>query len=311
MPEGDVLEPDEGRCAHDSREPADPFGDDRVAFVRHRRRALLPLPEGLLDLGHLGAGQMPNLERKPLERGCSHRERSQELGVPVALDDLCGGGLRLEPEPLTCQALDLRIDCRVVADGAGELADPHAFERASDPSSGPVEVDAVRAADRDREAVLLRARGDQVERTVEPIEDQLACGSKLQRERRVDDIRGREPVVEPTARRAEPGRHGVDERGQVVLRLLLDLRHAGRGWGPRLRVDLLCRLGGYRPDLCPGRECRELDLEPPLEHALVRPDPGHGRAGVTSDHQSDSRYGPGRPVRPPPTRSTQTRTTDL
>ena len=74
--------------ADDAREPADPLGDDRVALVRHRRRALLPAPERLLDLAHLGAGEVADLEREPLERGGDERERAEQLGVPVALDDL-------------------------------------------------------------------------------------------------------------------------------------------------------------------------------------------------------------------------------
>ena len=55
-------------AAHDAREAADPLGDDRVALVRHRRRALLALAERLLDLAHLGAREVADLERELLER---------------------------------------------------------------------------------------------------------------------------------------------------------------------------------------------------------------------------------------------------
>ena len=237
---------------------------------------------------------------KSAKRRCADRKRGEQLRVTVALDDLGRRRLGLEAEPLAGNALDLRFDRRIVADNARQLADPHAFERLLDAGAGPIElecpdreleaerrrlgVDAVCSADRQCEPMLLRPGNHGGERATDAFEDQLARGSKLQREPRVHDVRGRESVVEPTARRAELCRHGVDERGQVVLCLLLDLCDAGRGRRSRPRPDLLCRLGGYRPDLCPGGEGRELDFEPPLELALVRPDPGHGRARITSDH---------------------------
>ena len=62
--------------------------DDRVALVGHRARALLALPERLLDLAHLGALEVPDLGREPLERGARERDRAQQLGVAVARHDL-------------------------------------------------------------------------------------------------------------------------------------------------------------------------------------------------------------------------------
>ena len=62
MPEGDVLESDDGGRAQHPREPADSLGDDRIPLVRHRRRALLPAPERLLHLRDLGAREMTDLE---------------------------------------------------------------------------------------------------------------------------------------------------------------------------------------------------------------------------------------------------------
>ena len=59
--------PTTGVAPDEPREPADPLGDDRIALVRHRGRSLLAAPEGLLDLAHLGAGEMPDLERETIE----------------------------------------------------------------------------------------------------------------------------------------------------------------------------------------------------------------------------------------------------
>ena len=116
------------------------------------------------------------------------------------------------------------------------------------------------------------------------------------RERGVDDVGGRRARSGTSAPRAEPLRDGVDERGQVVLGLLLELGDAGRGGRAGGGADLARRVGRDDPDLGPRIERCQLDLEPALELALLRPDSGHGRAGVAGDHRSDSRYGSGRPV---------------
>ncbi len=122
VPEGDVLEPDDGVRPHDPRDPADALGRDRVALVRHRRRALLAAAERLLDLAHLGAGEMADLGREAIERRGEQGERREQLGVPVALQDLRRARRGLEAEPLAGDALHLGLGGGVGADGAGELA---------------------------------------------------------------------------------------------------------------------------------------------------------------------------------------------
>ena len=230
--------PTSGTRAHDPCEPTDPLGDDRVPLVRHRRRALLALAERLLHLGHLGSRQVPDLERKPLERRRGQRQRRQQGRMPVALHDLRRRRLGLEPEPLARDALDLGIDRRVVPDRAGELPDPHARERGREPLTVALElerpdgeleaerrrlgVNAVRAADRQRQPVLLGALHDRVEGAVDPGQDELAGRADLERERRVDDVRRGQPVVEPAPggpevarrrrRRTRPGRGGSSAR---------------------------------------------------------------------------------------------------
>ena len=91
--------------------------------------------------------------------------------------------------------------------------------------------------------------------------------------------------MEPAAVRAELARDRVDERREVVVGLLLDLRDAGgRGRSARSARIASCGLGRHDADLGPAVERGELDFQPALELALVRPDPGHGRAGVAGDH---------------------------
>ena len=130
-------------------------------------------------------------------------ERREQLGVPVALDDLRRRGRRLEAEPLAGDPLDLRVDRRVRADGAGELADAHALERARDARRAPRSSSNAQPASfspnvvgsawtpcvrpmHQRAAVLLGARDDGRERAVEPVEEQRSRLPHLQRERGVD-----------------------------------------------------------------------------------------------------------------------------
>ena len=69
-------------------EAGDLLAADRVALVRHRRRALLPLAERLFDFADFGLLQPANLERELLERRRRDRQRRHQLGVPIALNDL-------------------------------------------------------------------------------------------------------------------------------------------------------------------------------------------------------------------------------
>ena len=94
VPERDVLEGRHEVAAQHARQAHDLLAADRVALVRHRRRALLPLVERLLDLADLGLLQAADLEGELLERGGGDGERRHQLGVAVALDDLRRHGRR-------------------------------------------------------------------------------------------------------------------------------------------------------------------------------------------------------------------------
>ena len=118
VPEGDVLEADQRLRPDDAGEPADPLRDNWVPLVRHRGRALLVAAERLLRLADLRAREVPDLEGEGVERRGDDGERSEELGVPVALDDLRRRRGRLEPEPLAGEPLQLGIRRGVRADRA-------------------------------------------------------------------------------------------------------------------------------------------------------------------------------------------------
>ena len=251
VPERDVLEADLRRAAHDAREAADPLGGDRIAFVRHRRGALLAGGERLLHLANLGAGEVADLEAEGVERGGDDGQYREELRVPVALDDLRGVGRGIEAQTLAREPLELRARCRIRADGAGELADPHPLERAIEARTPAVElerpagelqperrrfgVDAVRAAHDQRPAVFLGPGDDGCGGAVEALDEQRTGLTHLQRQRGVEHVRGGEAVVKPApALRVEPFSDGIDEGGEVVARPLLELADAlgRRGDGP-------------------------------------------------------------------------------
>ena len=242
--------------------------------------------------------------------------------MAVALENLRGARRRLQPEPLARDPLQLRVGRGVRADGAREFADAQALESARDARAGAVElerpsseleperrrlgVDAVGAPDANRVLVLFGARDDGCKRAVDAAEELLARRTDLERERGVDDVGGGEAVVEPAALVAELLGDGIDECRGVVLQRRLELGHALGGRRARPLPDGPGGLGRDCAQLGPGVERRDFHLEPGRQPALVRPDPGHGRARVAGDHQSQSRARPGRrssrtvATRPPP-----------
>ena len=130
VPQRDVLERRLSVPAQHAREPGDLLALDRVALVRHRARALLPGAERLFDLAHLRALQVPDLGREALQPGPRERDRAQQLGVPVARDDLRGDVLALDVQTLQHARLELGARRRVRPHRAGDRADDHLRERA-------------------------------------------------------------------------------------------------------------------------------------------------------------------------------------
>ena len=310
VPERDVLETDVCVPAHEPREAADALGDDRIALVRHRRGALLPLRERLLDLPHLGAREVPDLQGEAIERRREDRERREQLGVPVALQDLGRGRGRLQPEGFAREPLDLRRRGRVRPDRARQLADAHSRERAVEPCSIAIELEhpaekleperrrlrvhAMRAPDGHGRTVLFGARENRGRRPIDAVANQRAAGLDRQRERGVEDVGRGEPEVEPAPVGPEVGGDGIDERGDIVIRRPLELRDARRARNARSLSDAARARRRNSANLGPGIESRELDSKPVLELRLLGPDRGHRRSGVASDHWGNSSRRPRR-----------------
>ena len=238
---------------------------------------------------------------KRSSEAASERERRQQLGVAVALQDLRRARRGLEAETLARDPLDLRIGVGVGADRARELADAKALDRADEALAIAVErerpageleperrrlgVDPVRAAHQivsrcssARATTAAKARS-------RPSSSERPGVLHGERERGVDHVGRRQPVVEPAAFLARPSGDDVDERGDVVVRLALDLGDALGRRHDRPLADRRDRLGGDDADLGPALEGSQLDLEPAPQLLALRPDAAHGRAGVARDHR--------------------------
>ena len=90
--------------------------------MRHGRAALLPGAEGLLDLAHLAAGQVPDLGAHELDGRPDGRAGVEVLGVAVPGDHL-GGRHRRQAERGADPGLDRGVDVGVGPDRARQLAD--------------------------------------------------------------------------------------------------------------------------------------------------------------------------------------------
>src|SRR6185295_13089787 len=99
VPERHVLERRLAVPANQAREADDLFAADRIALVRHGRRASLAPGEGLFQLADFGLLQPADFERKLLERGRRDREGGDKLGVSIALNHLRGHRSGPESEP--------------------------------------------------------------------------------------------------------------------------------------------------------------------------------------------------------------------
>ena len=212
----------------------------RVALVRHRARALLlALAERLLGLAHLGALQVPDLERERLDARAERRARVQHLGVAVAGSTCVAGtgcsprcshtyrstaGRRwstCRPRPRACRPRSRRAPAQAARGrGAPACAQsasfmPNVVGSAWMPCVRP--TIGVSRNSRARAAIADSSVGRGAEDVVER-------ARHLQRERGVDDVARREAVVHPRARGLADARlHDVDERGDVVVGDLLAL----------------------------------------------------------------------------------------
>ena len=299
VPERDVLERGHGVGADQAREPGDLLAADRIALVRHRRRALLAAAKRLFDFADLRLLQAADLEREFLERGGQNRQRRHELGVTIALDHLRGHGRGRETQAAADRLLDRRIEMRKHADGPGDLADGDDVARALHSDATALElrvpegqlhaerhrlgVDAVRAPDHRRPPVFVSAPLDRRGELVDVLQDQIARLSHLQTERRIEDVGRGQAEVQPAGGRADLLGDRRRKRNHVVLGGLLDLLDAGDVERRLLPQFARIRRGhdaGFHQRVGRG----QLDLEPGFVAPLIAPDRAHLGAGVARNH---------------------------
>ena len=218
----------------------------------------MPGGERLLDLAHLGAREVADLGREPVER------RRADARAPRAARR--AGRARSpasRPGPARARAARRRCarprgrsrrTCRPCP-RAGRRGTPRARARArsrarsssnAQPASFQPKVVGSAWIPCERPMQIVR-RCSSARRTTAasarsmPASEQLAGVPDLQRERGVDDVRRRQPVVHPAPLRPELLGDGVDERGEVVVGRQLDL---GDALGRRRR-----RAGADRGDV--------------------------------------------------------------
>ena len=179
VPQRHVLQARLQVAAQHARQAADGLGADRVALVRHRAGALLPGLEPLLHLAHLGALQVPQLDRDraPSWRPPTRTRRGTRRGGRGRSTCVAGTGVRpsaaatcasiagsmllyVPTAPLSLHTATVSrrgMQARAIA---VHLQRPQRHLRAE---RGGLGVDAVRAADHHRVAVLARQQHERAQ----------------------------------------------------------------------------------------------------------------------------------------------------
>ena len=271
--------------------------DDRVALVRHRRRALLAAAERLLDLAHLGACEMTDLGREAVERRGDERQRRRAARRGGRAAGSASSSARARGRAARRRsARPPDRSAAYCADRARELADAQPVERMLEPHAVALErerpagelqperrrlgVDAVCAPHAERLAVLLCARDDGAERALEPSQHERARVLDGERERGVEHVRRGEAEVEPAPVLAEGLRDRVDERRDVVVRLALELGDPLRRRRTRARGDPLDGVGAARRRPPPSRRA-----PPARPRACARASPRPTRSALMAGRE--------------------------
>ena len=233
VPERHVLQGDQRVAAQQAGESGHALGEHRVALVRHGRGTLLPGPERLECLRHLGALQVADLGRDAFERSTQDRNGGEQVGMPITAHHLGGGGVGLKPEPLAHEALRLGADVGMAADGAGQLAHADLVTHSSQPilvtgdlriPAGGLEaegdrlgMDPVAAPDHGRVTVLQGKAPRDLRQAGQLSLDHHGRIAQGDRGGRVEHVRAGEAVVQPAALRAKPLGDRSQECENVVL----------------------------------------------------------------------------------------------
>ena len=303
VPQRHVLESRLQVGPHDPRQAADRLGGDRVALVRHRRRALLSRLEPLEHLADFGALEMAQLNGDHLARRGCRCTGPQQLGVAVPGDHL-GRRHRAQTEGVTDVTLDRRVDVRVGPDRARQLADRDGVGGRAQTGAITIElqrpqrrlgaerrrfgVDAVGPTDHHGAAVPAGEGDDRGDELVGSGDEQAAGVTHRPTQRRVDDVGGRQPVMDPrTSGWPDRRLDDVDEGGHVVVG---DSFPFGDGGDERLVDHRGARSAGCRlvgrddPELGLGLGGEQFDLQPPAQPGRIGPHLGHLRERVARDH---------------------------
>ena len=273
--------------------------------MRHRRRALLARGEIFLGLADVRALEVADFRRDLFQRRRADGDRRHELGVTVALDDLRREAHRREAERLADHFLDFRIDVRVRADGAGELADGdrlfrvlEAVDVALDLGAPEEELqakrhrlgmDAMRAANARRVLELDGAAAQHFEERFHVLDEDIARVAHHHAIRRVLDIARREAFVDVLRVVADVLGDIREERDDVVMRDRFDLVDAVN-FERRLGADVLRGLLRDLPELRHRIAGGHLDVQDLLPFILDGPEMPHLRAGVTFNHVRGSSF---------------------
>ena len=301
VPEGDVFHRRDCIPADHTGEAAETFAGDRVALVRHRRTAFLPLGEILLHLEHLGALEVAELGGPAVDRTRCQCEHSHELGMPVALHDLRGQRGRFQPELVADLFFDTRIEMRAGSDGAAQLAHRHArahlhqaFAQAAEfviheshlePERDGLRVDAMAASHHRRHFVRPGLSGHGGTRVIDAFHQQVASRRHLHGERGVEDVGRSQPLMHPARGRADGGSHIFEEGDDIVVGALFDFEDLRNG-ELRLLADGAGIFNGDLAKASHGLAGQGLDLEPNLVFALVGPKCPHLRPGISFNHDA-------------------------
>ena len=220
VPQRDILHRRRHGRAHHAREAGEVFGQHRIALVRHRRGALLALGELFLGLQHFGALQMADFDREPLDRRGDDAERREKRGVAVARDHLgrdrlgrqadilratCSStrGSILAKVPTAPEIAQVEISARAAISRRAGAREFRIGERELQAEGRRLGVDAVRAADRRRQLVLVGAPLQRGEQRVDVGDQNVARAPAVARRGR---CRARRSRSCPGARSAHRGR---------------------------------------------------------------------------------------------------------
>src|SRR5262249_16629847 len=140
MPQSHILECCLGIRADHTRQPADLFAGDRVALLRHRRRAFLLLAEVLLCFPNLCSLQVADLSGDLIQRASDDRQGGDVCSMAITLNHLRGNRRWFQPESYADLFLVLGIEMAEAPNRSRELSHPHIFGRMLETGDIPLDL---------------------------------------------------------------------------------------------------------------------------------------------------------------------------